>query len=72
MSDARNIVQLLTLNLPTPLEIDSSQATLGSRWKDWKAEFEIYLAASGVTNKAEKQALLLHIYGLGYRKPLLA
>ncbi|KAK3715644.1 hypothetical protein QZH41_020722 [Actinostola sp. cb2023] len=42
-------------------------ATLAQRWKKWKEEFELYVAASGVTDPTEKRALLLHLAGTGVR-----
>lgn len=42
-------------------------ATLAQRWKKWKEEFELYVAASGVTDPTQKRALLLHLAGTGVR-----
>ena len=38
-------------------------ATLAQRWKTWKSEFELYVVASGVSDKTQKRALLLHLAG---------
>ena len=43
-------------------------ATLAQRWDKWKAEFELYVAASGVEDKLQKRALLLHLAGPGVRE----
>ena len=37
--------------------------TLAQRWKTWKSEFELYVVASGVSDKTQKRALLLHLAG---------
>ena len=38
------------------------------RWTKWNAEFELYVAATGVTDKLQKRALLLHLAGPGVRE----
>ena len=43
-------------------------ATLAHDWTEWNAEFELYVAATGVTDKLQKRALLLHLAGLGVRE----
>ena len=43
-------------------------ATIAQRWDKWKAEFELYVAASGVDDKVQKRALLLHLAGPGVRE----
>ena len=43
-------------------------ATLAQCWDKWKAEFALYVAASGVEDKVQKQALLLHLAGPGVLK----
>ena len=40
-------------------------ATLAQRWDKRKAEFELFVAASGVEDKLQKRALLLHLTGPG-------
>lgn len=42
--------------------------TLAQDWTEWNAEFELYVAATGVTDKLQKRALLLHLAGLGVRE----
>ena len=42
-------------------------ATLAPRWKTWKAEFELYVVASGVTDPTQQRALLLHLAGPAVR-----
>ena len=39
--------------------------TLSQRWTLWKDEYKLYVAASGISNKAQKKALLLHVGGPG-------
>ena len=41
--------------------------TLAQRWLIWEAEFEWFVAASGVTLPGQKRALLLHFAGGGIR-----
>ena len=42
-------------------------ATLAQRWTTWKAEFELYVTASGISDATQKRALLLHLAGLKVR-----
>ena len=37
--------------------------TLAHRWTTWKAEFELYVTASGISDATQKKALLLHLAG---------
>ena len=34
------------------------------RWKKWKRSFKLYLTGKGVTDDAQKRALLLHAAGV--------
>ena len=36
-------------------------ATLAQRWITWRAEFELYVTASGISDLTQKRALLLHL-----------
>ena len=38
-------------------------ATLAQRWITWRAEFELYVTASGISDPTQKRALLLHLAG---------
>lgn len=38
--------------------------TLSVRWKRWKRAFHLYVTSKGVTNQAQKVALLLHSGGM--------
>ena len=38
-------------------------ATLAQPWTTWKAKFESYVTASGVSDATQKRALLLHLAG---------
>ena len=38
-------------------------ATLAQRQITWRAEFELYVTASGISNPTQKRALLLHLAG---------
>lgn len=41
----------------------SEPATLTQRWITWKAEFELYIIASGISDPTQKRAPLLHLGG---------
>ena len=43
-------------------------ASLGSRWKTWLADFEMFLATSRFTNATRKRALLLYLAGSRVRE----
>ena len=51
-------------NLPAvaPFSI-SEKATLSQRWKKWIKSFGFYLIASGIKDKKQQRALLLHLAG---------
>ena len=40
-------------------EIDATN--LDKQWETWKEDFELYLIATGVTQDAQKKALLFHL-----------
>lgn len=42
-------------------------ATHTQRWITWRAEFELYVTASGISDPTQKRALLLHLAGLRVR-----
>ena len=51
-------------NLPPPSHMDTSDdGLIGKRWKDWLTVFNMYLAATGVTDDAQKKSLLLYLAG---------
>ena len=49
--------------LPGLLAFDAvgEPATLAQQWLTWKEEFELYVAASLISDLAQKRALLLHL-----------
>ena len=57
---------------PKPLEVrglpcfdpKGEPTTFSVRWKRWKRAFRLYVASKGVTNQAQKVALLLHSGGM--------
>ena len=51
--------------LPGLLAFDAvgKPATLAQRWITWKAKFELYVTASGISSATQKRALLLHLAG---------
>ena len=59
------VVTLSGLPCITPFDCIGVPATLAQRWDKLKAEFELYVAASGVEDKVQKRALLLHLAGPG-------
>ena len=61
----RMVVTLSGLPCISPFDCIGEPATLAQRWDKWKAEFELYVAASGVDDKVQKRALLLHLAGPG-------
>lgn len=42
-------------------DIHGDPTTVGARWKKWKHSFKLFACGKGVTNAAEKKALLLCI-----------
>ena len=42
-------------------------ATHAQRWMTWRAKFELYVTASGISDPTQKRALLLHLAGLRVR-----
>ena len=47
-----------------PFEFNTTDISgLATKWLSWKASFEIFVVASGVTNDTQKRALLLHMGG---------
>ena len=40
---------------------ENDTTNLGKQWETWKEGFELYLIATGVTQGAQKKALLLHL-----------
>ena len=66
----RMVATLHVSGLPciSPFDCIGEPAMLAQRWDKWKAEFELYVAASGVEDKLPKRALLLHLAGPGVCK----
>ena len=44
-------------------DIHGDPTAVGARWKKWKPPFELFASGKGVTNAAQKKALLLHCGG---------
>lgn len=61
-------VCLSGLTGPAAFDTVGEPATLSQRWRIWKDEFELFLAASGVTDPTQQRALLLHSAGPGVRE----
>ncbi|KAF6027672.1 hypothetical protein EB796_014016 [Bugula neritina] len=43
--------------------VSTDPMTVGLRWKKWKRAFEYFVVGRGVTNAAQKKALLLNMAG---------
>ena len=46
-----------------PFNVHEDRSSLGQRWNRWISQFELYVLASGVSDDAQKRALLLHMSG---------
>ena len=44
-----------------PFHAGGDPETLAQRWTTWKAEFELYVTASGISDATQKRAPLLHL-----------
>ncbi|CAB4042629.1 Hypothetical predicted protein [Paramuricea clavata] len=55
---------------PMPLFDPDSDigANIGPKWKIWMEDFEMYITANGITDKAKKRALLLYQAGTRVRE----
>ena len=69
-----NIEQLRTmaaalsgLSCIQPFDAVGELATIDQHWLRWEAEFELFVAASGVALPGQQRALLLHLAGSGVR-----
>ena len=52
-----------------PFVVDTTETTiLGKKWKLYRQELDLFLAASGITQDAEKRAILLHASGKNVRE----
>ena len=45
-----------------------SSTNLAKKWDIWKEDFNLFVAASGITNNEQKKALLLHVAGKEVRE----
>ena len=46
-----------------PFNVHEDRSSLGQPWNRWISQFELYVLASGVSDDAQKRALLLHMSG---------
>lgn len=55
----------MVLDVPAPqaFAVAAEASSVAQRWKQWIVAFDYYIAATGVTNAAQKKALLLHVAG---------
>ena len=42
---------------------ENGTISIDKRWEIWRVDFELYQMATGVTQEAQKKALLLHLAG---------
>ena len=58
---------MATVNVDIPpvaqFDVTGSTANLSQKWSDWQKRFNYYILAKGVTENAQKRALLLHLSG---------
>jgi len=57
-------------NLPAiePFIFESDTGNVDKKWREWKEDFDLYLAATGVTQDLQKCGLLLHLGGKELKK----
>ena len=63
----QQMAKVLDIPAVPPFSVEDT-ATLSQRWRKWKKSFEYYLTASGVTDKKQQRALLLHLAGRGVQE----
>lgn len=64
MKESTNKMAKLLQNLPMISEfIVDESSNLDKKWKIYREEIDLYLMASGITNDAQKRAVLLHLSG---------
>lgn len=53
------------LSVPSvePFRMDGDSSSLATRWERWMKSFQYFVTGSGVTDKTQKRALLLHLVG---------
>jgi len=59
----QNMAKLLDVPPVSALDVTGEQSNLSQKWTKWKKQFEYYINATGVTDKNQKRALLLHLIG---------
>ena len=47
---------------------ENDTTNMYKRWEIWREDFELYLMAIGVTQEAQKKALLMHLAGKDIKK----
>ena len=47
-----------------PFKVGTDTSSVGQRWDRWKASFDLFVCASGVSDDGQKRALLLHCAGV--------
>ena len=43
--------------------VEAESTNLDKKWKNWLEDFTLYLDATGITQDAQRKALLLHLSG---------
>ena len=59
---------LLNVTTPLPFATNTDASRLATTWNKWKTGFDIYITAAGITDNAQKKALLLHCGGEGIQE----
>ena len=61
----------VTVSLQCPAAFDyddESRATAGTRWPVWMEDFNFFVDGTGITDKAQKLSVLLHVVGRAVRE----
>ena len=62
------MARFVDINCPSTFDTHGEPTSLGTRWKKWRQGFDLYLVAAGITDVAQKKALLLHCGGEDLRE----
>jgi hypothetical protein len=62
------MAKLLDIGGVVPFDPHNDPSSVGSRWKKWLSDFDIYILASGIKDDGQKRALLLHLGGPDLRE----
>ena len=57
------MAKALPVTVLEPFNLHADNSSVGIRWERWMKSFQYYVTGSGITDKAQKRALLLHLVG---------